>query len=146
MQNPLLHAFVNIHTLLSAKGAGVTHSSSPENKSKEWLSEIREYLTTHMSGLFSTARFYYVTNFEKSSGMPFYSLLIESHRIELVETIGQNSKKSEFSLQTDQIFIDKQNATTEESGFFLKKLAFIAQDIATYNVPIFSEKRTRGIR
>lgn len=76
--------------------------------------------------------------------MPFYSLLIAPHKIELIETLGQNSKKSEFSLQTDQVFINKQNATTEESCFFLKKLAFIAQDIATYNLPVFAEKRHGG--
>jgi len=146
VQNPLLHAFVDIHTLLSTKSTEKSDGASTENKSKEWLTEIRQYLTKHMSGMFSKALFYYVTNSEKSSGMPFYSLLIEPHKIELVETIGSNSKKSEFSLQTDQIFINKQNANIEESAFFLKKLAFIAQDIATYNVPVFAEKRLGGQR
>lgn len=143
VQNPLLHAFVDMHSILSKKGRST--QNSPE-KTKLWLSDIRQYLTSHMGTLFSNAKFYYATNSEKSSGMPFYSLLIEPHKIELVETVGGNSKKGEFSLQTDQIFIDKQNASSEESGFFLKKLAFIAQDIATYKIPIFAERPIGGKR
>jgi hypothetical protein len=144
MQNPL-NAFIDMHSILSTKETQPIGSQS-EKKSKAWLSEIRQHLTAGMSGLFSNALFYYVTNSEKSSGMPFYSLLVEPHRIELVEKIGDCTKKSEFSLQTDQIFINKQDASPEESGFFLKKLAFIAQDIATYKVPIFAEKRVGARR
>ncbi len=144
MQNSLFHALSRMHGLVSESRSETSHT--PEKRAKAWLSEVRQYLTQHMSGLFSDTLFYYVTNSETSSGMPFYSLVVEAHKIELVELAGVNPKKSEFLLQTDQVLVDRHDATLEEAGFFLKKLAFIAQDVHTYHVPIFAEKRVGGRR
>lgn len=146
MKNSLFNALSGMHEMVSEKRSESTLHTTPEKSAKAWLSDVRQYLTQHMSGLFSDSLFYYVTNSEVSSGMPFYSLLVEPHKIELVEMAGQTPRKSEFLLQTDQILVNKHDTTTEEAGFFLKKLAFIAQDVHTYHVPIFADKRIGGRR
>jgi len=146
MQNLLFNAFSGMHDIVSEKRSEATSNGSPENSTKSWLAEVRQYLTKHMSGLFSDSLFYYVTNADTSSGMPFYSLFVGPQKIELVERAGPVPKKSEFLFQTDQVLINKHDTTVEEAGFFLKKLAFIAQDIHTYHVPVFAEKRIGGRR
>lgn len=146
MQHPLIRVFGDMHALLQEKGQNTGRYMSPQERTKAWVRDVRQHVCQCLSGLFSETLFYYVTNEGLSSGMPFYSLLIEPHKIELVETPGQHVKRSEFSLQTDQVLIDKHDASQEEAGFFLRKLAFVAQDIHVYQVPVLAEKKTMGRR